>query len=190
MIKEELEIAKIQRKISQQIDEKVNKQQKEFFLREQLKAIKKELGIEKDENESEAEKIERKLAELDLPEEALKVVQRELEKLKTLNAQSPEFNVTRNYLETIADLPWGKFSADNTDIKKARAILDAEHYGLDEVKDLILEFLKYHHQKRQGSRFDHLSGGPSRRRKNIDRSICSPCSRTGILPFFSRRYAG
>ena len=141
LIKEELEIAKIQQKISQQIDEKVNKQQKEFFLREQLKAIKKELGIEKDENESEAEKIERKLAELDLPEEALRVVQQELEKLKTLNAQSPEFNVTRNYLETIADLPWGKYSEDNTDIKKARAILDSEHYGLDEVKDLILEFL-------------------------------------------------
>ena len=141
MIKEELEIAKIQQRISKQIDEKVNKQQKEFFLREQLKAIKKELGIEKDENESEAEKIERKLAELDLPEEALKVVQTELEKLKTLNAQSPEFNVTRNYLETIADLPWGKYSEDNADIKKARSILDDEHYGLDEVKDLILEFL-------------------------------------------------
>lgn len=141
LIKEELEIARIQQKISQQIDEKVNKQQKEFFLREQLKAIKKELGIEKDENETEAEKIEKKLAELDLPEEALKVVQQELEKLKTLNTQSPEFNVTRNYLETIADLPWGKYSEDNSDIKKARQILDEEHYGLDEVKDLILEFL-------------------------------------------------
>ncbi len=141
LVKEELEIAKIQQKISQQIDEKVSSQQKEFFLREQLKAIKKELGIEKDENESEAEKIERKLAELDLPEEALKVVQQELEKLKTLNAQSPEFNVTRTYLENIADLPWGKYSEDNADIKKARQILDQEHYGLDEVKNLILEFL-------------------------------------------------
>ena len=141
LIKEELEIAKIQQKISQQIDEKVNKQQKEFFLREQLKAIKKELGIEKDENESEVEKIERKLAELDLPDEILKAVNQELDKLKTLNPQSPDFNVTRNYLETIADLPWGKYSEDNHNIKKARAILDQDHYGLDEVKDLILEFL-------------------------------------------------
>lgn len=141
LIKEELEIAKIQQKINDQIDEKVNKQQKEFFLREQLKAIKKELGLEKDENESEIEKIERKLAELDLPEEAMKVVQQELDKLKTLNSQSPEFNVTRTYLETIADLPWGKYSADTHEIKKARAVLDEDHYGLNEVKDLILEFL-------------------------------------------------
>ncbi|MCB0589629.1 MAG: LON peptidase substrate-binding domain-containing protein, partial [Phaeodactylibacter sp.] len=129
MIKEELEIAKIQHRISQQIDEKVNKQQKEFFLREQLKAIKKELGMEKDEGQAEIEKIEHKLAEKELPEEALKTAKQELDKLRTLNIQSPEFNVTRTYLETIADLPWGTFSPDNSDIKKARAILDRDHYG-------------------------------------------------------------
>jgi len=141
MIKEELEIARIQQRISKQIEEKVSKQQKEFFLREQLKAIKKELGIEKEEGESEAEKVEKKLAEKELPEEARKVVDEELQKLKTLNVQSPEFNVTRNYLELIADLPWGVFSEDNHDIKKAREILDRDHYGLDEVKERILEFL-------------------------------------------------
>ncbi|MCB9051958.1 MAG: endopeptidase La [Lewinellaceae bacterium] len=141
MIKEELEIAKIQQRISQQIDEKVNKQQKEFFLREQLKAIKKELGMEKEEGQTEIEKIEQKLAEKELPAEALKTVGQELDKLRVLNVQSPEFNVTRNYLETIADLPWGVFSEDNNDIKKARAILDKDHYGLEEVKERILEFL-------------------------------------------------
>ncbi len=141
LIKEELEVAKIQQRITKQIDEKVSKQQKEFFLREQLKAIKKELGMEKDENESEAEKIEKKLAELDLPEEILKIVEQELNKLKTLNPQAPDFNVTRNYLETISELPWGIFSEDNSDIKEARRILDRDHYGLEEVKDRILEFL-------------------------------------------------
>ncbi len=141
MIKEELEVAKIQQRISQQIEEKVNKQQKEFLLREQLKAIKKELGIEKEEGESEVAKIEKKLAGKDLPEVALKVVNQELDKLRTLNAQSPEFNVTRNYLENIADLPWGTFSEDNNDIKEARRILDRDHYGLEEVKTRILEFL-------------------------------------------------
>ncbi|MCB0559829.1 MAG: endopeptidase La [Lewinellaceae bacterium] len=141
MIKEELQIARIQQRISQQIDEKVNKQQKEFFLREQLKAIKKELGMEKDEGQTEIEKIEKKLAEKVLSEEALKTVEQELDKLRTLNIQSPEFNVTRTYLETIADLPWGHFSEDNPDIKKARAILDHDHYGLEEVKERILEFL-------------------------------------------------
>lgn len=141
LIKEELEIAKIQQRINEQIEEKVNKQQKEFLLREQLKAIKKELGIEKDENQTEAEKIEKKLANLDLPDEVVKVVNQELEKLKTLNPQAPDFNVTRNYLETIADLPWGIYSEDNVEISEARKILDADHYGLDEVKELILEFL-------------------------------------------------
>lgn len=141
LIRQDLEIARIQKRISNQIEEKVSAQQKEFFLREQLKAIKKELGIEKEDNESEAEKLEKKLAELELTEEAEKVANQELEKLRTLNAQSPEFNVTRNYLEIIADLPWGQFTEDNHNIKKARKILDQEHFGLDEVKERILEFL-------------------------------------------------
>ncbi len=141
LIKQELEIAKIQKRINAQIEEKVNKQQKDFFLREQLKAIKKELGIEKDENESEVEKLDSKLADLDLSEEVRKAVNQELDKLRTLNPQSPDFNVTRTYLETISDLPWGQYSEDNSSIKTARKILDDEHYGLDEVKDRILEFL-------------------------------------------------
>lgn len=141
MIKEELEVAKVQQKINKNIEEKVSKQQREYFLREQLKAIRKELGMEKDEQETEADKIEKKLEDLVLPEEVQKTVDQELEKLKTLNVQSPEFSVTRNYLETIADLPWGVYTDDNTDINEARRILDRDHYGLEEVKDRILEFL-------------------------------------------------
>jgi ATP-dependent Lon protease len=141
LIKEELEIAKIRKKINDQIEEKVSSQQREYFLREQLKAIRKELGMEKEGNESEAEKLEKKFETLHLPEEAQKVVDQELEKLKTLNMQSPEFTVTRNYLDTIADLPWQHYSKDNEDIKEARRILDHDHYGLEEVKDRILEFL-------------------------------------------------
>ncbi len=141
LIKEEIELAKIQQKIQTQIDEQVNKQQKEFFLREQLKAIKKELGLEKEDSETEVEKIRKKLEGKTLTEEAQKVVEEELEKLQTLNAQSPEFAVTRNYLELIADLPWGIYSEDNHDIKKARQILDRDHYGLEDVKAMILEFL-------------------------------------------------
>lgn len=141
LIKEELEVAKIQEKIQKEIDTQVNKQQKEFFLREQLRAIKKELGLEKEESETEIEKIEKRLEGKELSEEAQKVVDEELDKLKTLNAQSPEFGVTRNYLELIAELPWGVYSDDNQDIKSAREILDEEHYGLQDVKELILEFL-------------------------------------------------
>ena len=141
LVKEELEVAKIQQKIQTQIDEQVNKQQKEFFLREQLSAIKKELGIEKEESETEIEKIEKKLTGKKLSEEAQKVVDDELDKLRTLNAQSPEFGVTRNYLELISELPWGIFTNDNKDIKKARFILDRDHYGLLDVKELILEYI-------------------------------------------------
>ncbi len=141
LVKEELEISKIQQRIKQQVEDKVNKQQKEFFLREQLKAIKKELGIEKEDNETEVEKLEKKLAEKTLSEEADKVVRQELDKLRLLNTQSPEFNVTRNYLENIAELPWGIFSEDNQEIKIARNVLNEDHYGLEEVKDRILEFL-------------------------------------------------
>ena len=141
LIREEREVARIQQKIQQEIDTQVNKQQKEFFLREQLKAIKKELGLEKEESETEIEKIQKRLENKHLSEEAQKVVNEELDRLKSLNAQSPEFALTRNYLELIADLPWGIFSEDNQDIKKARKILDRDHYGLQDVKALILEFL-------------------------------------------------
>jgi ATP-dependent Lon protease len=141
LIKEELELAKLQQKIQEEIETQVNKQQKEFFLREQLRAIKKELGLEKEESETEVEKVAKKLEGKHLSEEAQKVVDEELGKLKTLNAQSPEFAVTRNYLELIADLPWGVYSEDNQSIAKAREILDRDHYGLKDVKALILEFI-------------------------------------------------
>ena len=141
LVKKEVEVAKIKSKINQSINEKVNKQQKEFFLRQQLSEIKKELGIEKDGTESEVDKLRERLEKRDLPEEVKRATDRELEKLATLNAQSPEFNVTRSYLDLIADLPWGEYSEDNHDIKKARQILDQDHYGLKDVKDAILEFL-------------------------------------------------
>ncbi|HKK75035.1 MAG TPA: endopeptidase La [Saprospiraceae bacterium] len=181
LIKEELEIAKIQQRISKQIEEKVNKQQKEYFLREQLKAIKRELGMEKEEGESEIEKIEKKLAEKDLSEEALKVVKLEIEKLKTLNAQSPDFNVTRNYLETIADLPWGIHTEDNNDIKSARKMLDEDHYGLDEVKERILEFLStlIKRGKVSGS-IVCLVGPPGVGKTSVGKSIANALNR----PFF------
>lgn len=141
LTRQEVEVAQIQRRINDQISEKVSDQQKEFFLREQLKAIKKELGIEKDGPEAEVDALEDRLAKLELSKEVRKVVDQELRKLSTLNAQSPEFNVTRSYLELIADLPWGSYTAETQDIRRAREILDRDHYGLQDVKDAILEFL-------------------------------------------------
>ena len=141
LLKEEIELSKLQQDIQQQIEEKVSKHQREFFLREQLKVIKKELGIEKDDKTTELEAIGKKIERLKLMEEVDKVIREELDKLKTLETGSAEFNVTRTYLNWLTDLPWGLFSDDNKDLKTARKILNEQHYGLDDVKQRILEFI-------------------------------------------------
>ena len=141
LAKQELEVAKLQQSINEQITDKVTRQQREFFLREQLRVIKQELGMDADAPGTEAESLTERLAEVALPQEVRKVVDQELQKLDTLSAQSPEFNVSRSYLELIADLPWGVFSEDNNSIKQARAVLNKAHYGLDDVKNAILELM-------------------------------------------------
>lgn len=141
MLKEEIELSQLQQDIQKQIEEKVSKQQREFFLREQLKVIKKELGLEKDDKSSELEMIEKKLKRLTLTPEAQQVVEEELAKFRTLESGSAEFQVTRSYLNWIADLPWGVYSEDNFDLALARKTLDEDHYGLEDVKDRILEFI-------------------------------------------------
>ena len=141
LLKKELELSKLQKKISQQIEERIAKNQKEFFLREQLKEIKKELGLEKDEKTSEIEKFEERIKKIKLSEEALKRFDEEIEKLKVLEPHSAEYGVSRNYLDWLTSLPWGLFSEDNYDIHKAKKILDRDHYGLQDIKDRILEFI-------------------------------------------------
>ncbi|MBN2838927.1 MAG: endopeptidase La, partial [Fusobacteriaceae bacterium] len=141
LLKKELEITHLQNKIQKDIEEKVSKQQKEYFLREQLKAIKKELGIEKDDKTTEIDSIQEKIKELVLSKEAEKIIKEQIEKLNMLDVHSPEFHVTRSYIQTIIDLPWGVYSKDNTDIKKAKKNLDKDHYGLNDVKEVILEFI-------------------------------------------------
>ncbi|MCU0844929.1 MAG: endopeptidase La [Spirochaetes bacterium] len=141
LLKKELELNKIQRKIQQQIEERIQRNQKEFFLREQLKEIKKELGLEKDEKTSELEKFEERVRNLTLTEEARKRFDEELEKLRVLEPHSAEYGVSRNYMEWLTSLPWGVYSEDNYDIAKARKVLDRDHYGLEDIKDRILEFI-------------------------------------------------
>ncbi|NOY82873.1 MAG: endopeptidase La [Kiritimatiellaeota bacterium] len=141
LLRKELNINELKEKITQQIEEKISKQQREFFLREQLKAIKQELGLEKDEKTEEIERYEARLAELELPDEARDRVREEIDKLKLLPPQSPEFAVSRNYLDWLTGLPWGVFSEDRLDVRRARKILDRDHYGLEDVKKRILEFI-------------------------------------------------
>ncbi len=141
LLKEEIQITKMQEKIEKQIEEKISKQQKEFFLREQLKIIKKELGLEKDDKAADIEKFEERIKKIKLSSEAKEVVNKELEKLKMLEMGSAEYNVTRTYLNIILELPWGIYSKDNLDIHKVRKILNEDHYGLDDVKNTILEYI-------------------------------------------------
>lgn len=141
LVKKEIDISKIQVKIGKQIEEKLSKQQREFFLREQLKAIKKELGLEKEGKETEVERFAKRLEALTLPEEAKERIDEEMAKLKLLEPSSPEFNVTRAYLDWLTVLPWGVHTEDNYDITQAGAVLNRDHYGLEDVKERILEFL-------------------------------------------------
>ena len=141
LLKKELEVSRLQTKISQQIEEKISKQQREFFLREQFKAIKKELGLEKEGKTSEIEKFQQRLKNLTLNDEAQKAVDEEIQKLQLIEPSSPEYTVSRNYLDWLTILPWGKFSKDSYDLKRARRVLDRDHYGLEDVKERILEFI-------------------------------------------------
>lgn len=141
LLRKELEVFKLQQKITKQIEDKMSSQQREFFLKEQLKAIKKELGLEKEGKAAEVEKFQKRLADLTLNPEAQQAVDEELEKLQVLEPLSPEYTVTRNYLDWLTILPWGKQSQDHYDLKRAKEILDRDHYGLEDVKTRILEFL-------------------------------------------------
>ncbi|MDH3997396.1 MAG: endopeptidase La [Desulfuromonadales bacterium] len=141
LLKKELEVSRLQTKISKQIEEKISAQQREFFLREQLKAIKQELGLEKEGKAAEIEKFQKRLKKLKLNEEAERAVNDEMEKLQLIEPSSPEYNVSRNYLDWLTNLPWGVNSKDSYNIARARRVLDRDHYGLKDVKERILEFI-------------------------------------------------
>ena len=141
LLHKEREVAELQGQITSQVNEKVSDQQREFFLREQLKIIQKELGISKDDRTSDAETFESRLEGLTLPEAAEARIRDELNKLSVLETGSPEYGVTRNYLDWATSVPWGRYSEDNLELKHARGVLNEYHDGLDDVKDRILEFL-------------------------------------------------
>eukprot|EP01039_Chlorochromonas_danica_P010711 gene10711-11889_t len=145
MLAREKELAKIQREINRQVEEKVSKQQREYFLREQLKSIKKELGMEKDDKEELSAKYHSHLQEIKAREkvskEAITVIESELKKLEALEKNSPEFNVIRSYLDWLVALPWGKYKEDQLDLKLGQRVLNEDHYGLDDIKTRILEFM-------------------------------------------------
>ena len=136
----EAEVLQIGQKIQNEARGEIEKVQREYFLREQMKAIQKELG-EKDEQAAETEEFRKKIADAKMPEEAEKQAKRELERLSRLPSVAAEYGVIRTYLDWMVSLPWTKSTQDSLDIKRARKILDQDHFGLKDVKERILEFL-------------------------------------------------
>ncbi|TVR69414.1 MAG: endopeptidase La [Spirochaetaceae bacterium] len=140
-IKKEQELLRIQKRIQKQINEKIEKSQREYFLKEELKAIKQELGMPTDAKSSEYNRFRETIEKLPLDEETRRQVEQELEKFQLMEPNSSEFTVTRNYLDTIVQLPWHDPPPRRLDLARAERILNADHYGLEDVKERILEFL-------------------------------------------------
>lgn len=140
VLTQEREVLAIGQRISQETQQKVGKEQREFILRRQMDAIRKELG-EVDDEAAEAEAYREKIEKAGLPKEAFEQANRELKRLERLSAQSAEYGVIKTYLDWMVELPWNTFSEDNLDIDNARRVLDEDHYDLRTVKDRILEFL-------------------------------------------------
>ncbi|EGD77596.1 Lonp1 protein [Salpingoeca rosetta] len=141
ILKRELLNMKLQGEIRQQVETKVNEQRRKHLLHEQLQAIKKELGITKDETATLIDKFKAALEGLTVPERANEVIEEEMQKLSNLDPQSSEYQVTRNYLEWLTCIPWGRTSEEVFDVGRGLDILNEEHYGMTDVKDRILEFI-------------------------------------------------
>ncbi|MEL6759841.1 MAG: endopeptidase La, partial [Myxococcota bacterium] len=140
LLSRQLEVLKLSNKISSQVKGEMSKTQREYYLRQQLKAIKDELG-EGDDSDDDLAELEARVNDAQLPEDADKAARKEIRRLRNMSPSQAEYTVARTYLEWLCDLPWNKASEDKIDLKEVRDILDADHYGLDKVKKRIVEFL-------------------------------------------------
>ncbi|WP_294393026.1 endopeptidase La [uncultured Clostridium sp.] len=176
-IKREVSVARIQKDIAAKVKNKISKEQKEYYLREQLKAIQEELG-EDDAEKNEIAKYEEKIEKTKLSKEVKEKLTYELGRLKNMSASSSEANVVKTYLDWALDIPWGKYSKESIDVIKAREILNKEHYGLDDVKDRIIEYLAVKQlSKSQKGPILCLVGPPGVGKTSIARSIAHAMNR-------------
>jgi ATP-dependent Lon protease len=180
-IKREQELLRIQKKIQTEINDKIEKQQREYFLKEELKSIKDELGMASDAKTSDYQKFKEKLDAFHFGGEIKDTVEDELEKFQLMDPNSSEFIVSRNYLETIASLPWGPTESERYNLDTARRILERAHYGLDDVKKRIMEYLAVRKIKKdnKGSIL-MLVGPPGVGKTSVGKSIAQAMNK----PFF------
>ncbi|KAM3938826.1 lon protease homolog, mitochondrial [Leptodactylus fuscus] len=141
LLKKEYELSKLQQRLGREVEEKIKQTHRKYLLQEQLKIIKKELGLEKEDKDAIEEKFRDRLKDLTVPKHVMEVIDEELGKLGLLDNHSSEFNVTRNYLDWLTSIPWGKYSQENLDLRTAEKVLEEDHYGMEDVKKRILEFI-------------------------------------------------
>jgi ATP-dependent Lon protease len=174
-LSKEAELSDVQEHIKSQARDSMNQSQKEFYLREQLKVIKRELG---EEDSDDVEQFRSKLAQFELPAEARNEVQRQINRLEKTAPDSMEATVLRNHLDCVLSLPWNKETVDNLDLKHARAILDQDHYGIEEVKERILDFISIKIMKKDGySPILCLYGPPGAGKTSLGVSIAKSLGR-------------
>ena len=178
LLHKEIEVLSVQKRIQGSINEKIDKQQRDFFLREQLKAIKHELGLEEDERSRELKDLRKKMDELQLEGEIKEKMEEEIGKILLMDAASSEYAVTRNYIDTVLSLPWNKKTVDSIDLPKAEKILNRDHYGLEDVKKRILEFLAVKKLKPDGKgSIICLVGPPGVGKTSLGKSIARALNR-------------
>lgn len=172
---EAIEIEKVNVELSKKVNKSMDKNQRDYYLREQMKAISEELG---ENDASEFDEIEKQITNSKMPQEVKDKAFKELARVKKLPNASPDYSVLRNYLDTLIDLPWGKKTQDNKDLVKARQILDAEHSGLDKVKDRIVEYLAVMHlTDKIGGQIICFVGPPGVGKTSIAKSIAKALGR-------------
>ncbi|UYG06806.1 endopeptidase La [Halomonas sp. M4R1S46] len=178
LLRKEIDVAQLQSEISEQVNAQMQERQREFFLREQLKVIQRELGISKDDRENDVDTFRARLEDKVVPERVMERIDDELDKLSVLETGSPEYGTTRHYLDWLTSLPWGVTSDDQLDLGHAREILDRDHDGLKDVKERIVEFLAEGTFKGDvGGSILLLVGPPGVGKTSVGRSIAEALGR-------------
>ena len=182
LLGKEARVLELTSKVHSEVYTELSKSQRDYYLREQLKAIQRELG-ESDEREDEMVELSERIEAAEMPEGALKEVNREFDRLRRMSPGAPEYTVARTYIDWMAELPWNKSTKDNLDLKRVKKILDADHYGLDKVKERILEFLAVRGFKKSGVVRQPIlcfTGPPGVGKTSLGRSIARAIGRKFI----------
>ena len=166
----EVQVLELRHQIASQAQTEMSRQQREYFLRQQLQAIQKELG-EAEPGEAEVAELRRRVAETDLPDHVRKEVEKEISRLERMSPAAADYQVIRTYIDLALEMPWKKATEDVLDLRHARSVLDEDHFDLDDVKDRIIEHLAVMKMNPRGEGTDPVLRGPAGRRQDLGRPV-------------------